>query len=754
MKRALTLFLCVLLTLCAQTALGEIGNKMVMRCGMDDVQDTSVKSLALEGGTLFILTSSSNIYTYDGALRAHALERGDAPNYTEFIALAQGEGAVWLLSAHSEEDASGIPIIKRVALDKLSLGAGGEIVFTDSRTLIHDQLTEYYSVYDMGSGGTQTIEDVRDICAPFILGGKLLFMGYDYDGYTAFVFDIISGDLYTLADNALIALAPYKGGEALIARVASDDTIDVSALNLDNGSTRALFTLDYDGMNIPCGFAYDSADDSVYYQLNGDLIKRAGASAAKTSSIPLDQWQQCLAFVTREGDYIASDYSTVLSRSTKADARASQKLTVHNPYSLTLDNAYYSFASDNANVDMRMVDDAGDIIRSALSQDDSVDVYYLPVKSREYTALYTRGYLAPLTHSKTLTDYAEALYPSLKDAITKNGELYAIPVELEIPPCLMFNRRAMEALDIEADALPETWAEFIEFLNGLESVLAAHPGTTLAPDFVNVYELKRTILGELLSDYVLALQRADMGRASADTRTLVELIKALERVNFDNLGVFDEQPMDSFGIVLLGETPYLLTGFLCPTAQTNCMNEVPLMLKFAADDAPMLDVNPYVLVINPYSKNQELATRFIERVTSVITPVNRIHMCPEYNEPVRNAYFDVIIEGEYHYLTLLEEQLANAKGADVAQIESLIDVQRESIEKYKEYNEYDASEKSIAHYREHAMYMVPQGYAGLDDMSSVELGTLISSYLDGAINAEALAKQLDEKVRMMMLEGY
>ena len=74
---------------------------------------------------------------------------------------------------------------------------------------------------------------------------------------------------------------------------------------------------------------------------------------------------------------------------------------------------------------------------------------------------------------------------------------------------------------------------------------------------------------------------------------------------------------------------------------------------------------------------------------------------------------------------------------------------RESMEKYS----WDVSQESIDWYRAHAQDLAVHRYSPMYSDAGGELQDLVMQFIQGRIDAAAFLRGVDQKVRMMTLEG-
>ena len=74
---------------------------------------------------------------------------------------------------------------------------------------------------------------------------------------------------------------------------------------------------------------------------------------------------------------------------------------------------------------------------------------------------------------------------------------------------------------------------------------------------------------------------------------------------------------------------------------------------------------------------------------------------------------------------------------------------RENMEKYS----WDISRESIDWYRAHAQNLAVQRFSPMYSDAGGEIQELVTQYIEGRLDTAAFLKGVDQKVRMMTLEG-
>ena len=179
------------------------------------------------------------------------------------------------------------------------------------------------------------------------------------------------------------------------------------------------------------------------------------------------------------------------------------------------------------------------------------------------------------------------------------------------------------------------------------------------------------------------------------------------------------------------------------------------MLYLGLDEGmqPLVSTDVTVAFVNPFSQNRDLAIEYLECASEQVDAIMRITMMPGENEPVLNPYFEETLESYDEQIASLETQLLNAEEVDKQALEATLEEMQGYRDDFEKNNRYNASEESIAAYREVAGYMVVSTYLGMDSETSNEYYEQRNQYINGAITLDEFIRNIDQKLQMIVLEG-
>ena len=589
---------------------------------------------------------------------------------------------------------------------------------------------------------------------PVQMDGKLYGIAYMMSGTNLVCLDPAAGSAELLEmDDSTQGIFSYKEGKllAVINEYTDSMIMHINALDPATGDMEELFALgEMTGSIYPNPIGYDAQSDAFYYEANGELMRVVGAdveAAASVAACPTS-YPNCMA-VAADGDLLLSDYETLWKVNTNPEERPEARLIVQYNYNSAMEAARVAFQQAHPEVEVVLAQSPGDVVQSMMTQVTTPDIYTLSVSSPEYSAVFGRGYMAELTGSEILSDFAAAVYPAIQEVIQKDGEVYGLPLEAYGFGDLSYSPEAFERLGLTEEDVPANWMEFFDLLGRLPDYLENDPDVTVFETYMALDDLRYMLFSSLMDAYMLYISQPE-NEFSFDTPLFRELMAAFEAVDFEALGVSEEGS---------GDYVYNAESTMFYTYGTSFSPYVtgsgPQMLYLGLDEGmqPLVSTDVTVAFVNPFSQNRDLAIEYLECASEQVDAIMRITMMPGENEPVLNPYFEETLESYDEQIASLETQLLGAEEVDKQALEATLEEMQGYRDDFEKNNRYNASEESIAAYREVAGYMVVSTYLGMDSETSSEYYEQRNQYIDGAITLDEFIRNIDQKLQMIVLEG-
>lgn len=418
-----------------------------------------------------------------------------------------------------------------------------------------------------------------------------------------------------------------------------------------------------------------------------------------------------------------------------------------------------AFQDKMTQVPLKLVEDvtynAVGLGQQMLTGDDSIDIFLLDATYSEYASLVEKGYVTDLSSSEILGKAVEEMNPKIKDAVIKDGKLVALPISLHVYTMGYMNH-AFETLGLE---MPVTWVELMDFYaNWAEELSTEYSNYSLfsMSRFFEKGDMIRFVFNEILTSYVndLLLKGEPL---RFETETFANLLTELDKhkSSFDLL--IEEGDPTQMTSITVDVEKYLMNSYanLVPE-ENNIFDNTLLPPQLVSGEKPMAGAYLSMLVINPNSKNKELAMTYLETAAQNFTHGDKIAFYPNYNEPLADPYV-------VQYITDLEAEISEHKLSletateeEKQLLQNKIEDKENEMENTKDSRKYWLiSPKRIEEYRnfEDQWGIIERHPLGSGNLELVSLLSVqMQDYINGGITKNELMKGMDQKIQMIEME--
>ena len=344
----------------------------------------------------------------------------------------------------------------------------------------------------------------------------------------------------------------------------------------------------------------------------------------------------------------------------------------------------------------------GELSQAMLTGSDEFDVYVTSLNWPDYDALYDKGYLVPL-EDEELKAWAARVYPGMAEAFTRDGDLVAIPVEIDIEG-MTYNPRVTQALGISE--LPTTMREFFH-------LLAQFSHSDLGDYFVlDPYEpnLKKTMLYWFLGKALFASQQLEDTRGFFNTPEMRATLEEFEQIDFDAFPQGWEDGDDYTKDVLFSSNILNCDWYYWYQGVYHS-DAIVMPLSVQPGQPGFLYASMCVAIINPHSRHPQAARLLLKALWADLPETMQANLLADWDTP------------------LWAEPLEEGKPP-----------------------EYLISPEDLAVYQSYAPLVRIDHDDGLGFDGEDLLVDLASRYLAGNLTAGEFLDTLDERWSMMLLE--
>ncbi len=755
----ITLILCVSIVLAAQAAPGDAA--LVPPDGQG-----SFYTLATVNDTLYLL-AESGLYAWragDAApsfLGALPEQPGQTGNAT--MAFSGTGGTIMRIGGYFIDHllaAEG----KLYGLDSddgslyLLEAAEGKVMLTKTQALQWDAVAQ--------SQGGMVIPGV--VASPVIVDGYLYLVksGPDGSANELIRFNLADGSHLKYDAQLIAAIAPYREGKALVLQYASQQDAQartgkmwLNLLDLESGEvTKGVQT----PVSVAEGLAYDAASDTASFFSGGEVYAVDQMTACRLAGYAPAGFQGMMVArgqMLPGGLYALCGEQVSIRNIAKGDS-IPRALRIQN----AMEASYREFAVKRPDIPVVLKEAPFDSAET-LMQDmmgGGSDLYCLRIDALDYAALRQKGYTAPLSGSELLQAEVSKMYPFLQKELTQDGELAAFPVSLT-GSMLGYSKKALEELGMTEEDLPRTFAELMAFITNWDTDYGIdHPALKLFEG--EMYgNPKDTFFGWIMDQYSAYYKKLDKDM-TFDTELMEKLLAALEEADFTALETKDvQEAMQGARTVVFSAAG---ADSQPPTALFNMYHDAVLSefgfmpgdfapLPLALDEGlePVIPASLTVYVVNPYSKNQDLAMAYLEHFCAQRSKVSKAAMSPEYNEPVINGQYEIAKADREKEIADIRAQLDTAPEEKKKELQESLKRTEERLT-FLENIKWQLSREQIAAYRQRAELLSVNTINPLALLAKDQsMASLLGRYTNGQLSLAQLIKELEQKLQMLYREG-
>ncbi len=566
-------------------------------------------------------------------------------------------------------------------------------------------------------------------------------------------------------DSTLRALCAYKDGKylALVQPVPGPEDMEapmtqIAVYDPATGGTTLVATLNGSYLN---NVTYDPQSDTAYYCCDATIyaVPMATGESRVSAYLPVNAWSGSdTTFAALSGGMIvyANGDGTYVRR-LDAPELAAGALTVANEGGTTKHMAVVAEHPElNVTLASNYPQTMEELTTAMVSGTGSMDVLCLTTSYNPVERLIDKGYAADLSGYPELMAVAGRMDPRFTQSVMRDGKLYALPVALSTNT-LGVNAEAMEKLGLTESDLPATWLEFLDFAANYYYDYGEENADVALMDL----NMRRPLF-QMIRDQYVAAQLRDTGSVSFDTPLFRKLMQALEAIDFTELDPYEvkgDKIWEGNDANEFYEKQQLFTRYseASPRAMDQSgygRSNQPLILRLDSETEPVLPVSMTVMIVNPRSTRMDQAAAYLTAYAGHYdAETENIMFFPDQNDPVPNSYYEVQKQSYEESLRDVDSRIEKADESEKASLRET----REQIQGYLdelENQRMSVTEEMIQAYREQVapyLYVTPQTPL-TNPESSNELDTLTSQYLDHAIDLDTYIREMNQRVRMMMLE--
>ena len=589
-------------------------------------------------------------------------------------------------------------------------------------------------------------------------GGQVFMTYYDTDNFGARVGHLARLDMEEEKVEVLDSLenvwqiTPYEDGKLLmLQREENDSDVSIRVYDPEEDDTSRFARLEVDDKAVLTGLAYNAEQEKAFLCLGNEVRpvneedEELGDSVADLPIQYLDIANHAL--FTEDGSYVYCGRNVAVMDLSGESAERQNLIISDSEDNGALDVILQDFQIRHSNVRVRVnhnQDKIDNLVENLINQDDSIDIYLLSTSMPVYTNLRNRGFMTSLESNQTISALVGGMYPEIQNQLTSNGHIVALPLDTEILS-LGFSKEALGLVDLDLNSVPTNWNDFLDFLPTLVEPLKDNDKVRLSFSYETIANVRSRLFDILFLDYQTYMNRVDP-EMGYDTELLRNLLQKLDKVDFEAMGFFeDEEDAEENS----NDAKVIMdAGLDCAFNSEADGTYQPVLMGMDANNPGCMVMKLKVAFVNPYSRNMEAAMAFMETLAESMPNRVRYSLIPDLNTPVRGAAEEAQIREFEDSLKNLYAQLEKAEGAKRNLIQDQIDALEEDKAQAVA-NSWEISQRKIDWYRANADHLTMAPANWLD----AESRSLIEQFCQGKATANEILQRIDQKVRMMRMEG-
>ncbi len=599
-----------------------------------------------------------------------------------------------------------------------------------------------------------------------VAGGKLLYLVEDYNNEgmqdnRLLVIDLATGDVQRSKVEFPQRVAEWKDGKAVVICRDEMNAYDPekgemckAALNLYDPAADTVQSMGEMPEESMPYVTYSPALDALVYAQNCRIMAMVElGQPQQVGYIPTD-WTYNLAVV---GNTFVECSNQVIGRTLALDYNSDVYLNVYGDY---MDQGTMAFTRKYPQVPVYTMNEYYDsleqISQAMVSGDTTLDVLRMGTSYSSFFKLMEKGYCADLSGNKELTAYVERMQPTFRDAVMKDGKLYAIPLHAYSFDGWYVANGVMEDMGLTMEDIPTNFVELCQFATRWnDEWVEEYPQYTLI-EYTSDY--KSAMLFHMVEGYLnyCTAKGQQVRFTSPEFRTMLEALEAMRTDDLTRGANLENEDEVGYRQGLLMPNYTVVGSF-----DTDNKYRTLIPMTLTPDTDFVTGVELEVAFINPRCANMTEAQNLLLCKLENLAENNNINaytLFADLKEPVENRFYQMNLESMEKAIKTMEAEMADVPEAEKKDYQMMIDEQKAWMEEYKESERWNISAQAIAYYDEqivpHMYVKKPTFISGNQDSVSPELHTLMERYLAGQIKLEQFIRDADNKILMMQMEDY
>lgn len=575
------------------------------------------------------------------------------------------------------------------------------------------------------------------------------------------------------AEKSFQAIAPYKDGKILTYtleldkddRFSGKGNITIGSIDINSGAFTVLHKFAHSSIWRKITVFYHKSSDSVCYVI-GSLVHRVYSEKESKVCAYVPESRGGRNIVELEDGSVAMlvDYaidntifSSIALRNLDENSLPERTLKIR---SFTYEEGLHDKAR-KAMPDVPVVlervswENPDGIAAGIIAAGDSFDILEIEGSYIDLSNVIAKGYAQPI-ESEIVKKHVDSMHSVLKESAWKDGKLYLFPKQIRVGFAL-YDEESFKKLGID---VPKTYADMLE----AEYLFEKNDSDEKQKYQFSEFSAYGATLHGALSFYARALA-AEGKELNFDTPSFRELIEKVIRNNkeirYEEINWNDEaQVEEMFEKKTLFEwrDDSSLRDIVYATEDSFMFREAKkslLLIKLSEEGEPFVPVHASYYLLNPRSKNLDLAIRFLENYVSSMSEKDKAPLYAGVKEALPNPNYEREKERISKYYEMLKKKYEEAEGAEKTNLENEMKLAKEGMEKNLERIKYVIPKEAMEAYHNlmsNKQLLVDFDVNFVTGSDKVLTMDLYKRFADGQISIDQLIQELNNKVKLITME--
>ncbi len=404
-----------------------------------------------------------------------------------------------------------------------------------------------------------------------------------------------------------------------------------------------------------------------------------------------------------------------------------------------------------ADLEYHYYESTNEIITEFLLNSFTYDAFVIDTIDIDHQALMSKGYLLDLSSSEIISDAINDLYPAYAEQCVYDGKIYAIPTHMQLN-LTIFSTAALERTDFGSVKVPESFPEFLDFLDQWVDYLKDNPDCSISvlgtymgdASEYNAQSYTGFLVDWLLENYIMQKEYAGE-ELDFENEELITLLKRCAQIGKE---LYDYDPAtEATGSIVNSGTA---VAFL------KDENKHFLSLRLNDDQPKLISVYLSLYAVNAKTENPKLCIELMESLLQNNLAQNSAYLY-QNAEPVPDPDYDANVAQQQDFIQESENQLRR---------DDLTDDERDKLEYglerqqailkdllENENRKYIVSPSALKTYRSYGDYLYvtkPGTFSNSKDAKNFR--QLKARFVGGQMTAEQLTQELTRVAKMIEAE--